>query len=108
MILGDSFSAGYGIQPQQGWVSLLAKTFRTNSIRNNIKWSMQVSVVKPPVALWRVCLNCCRPISPDVVVIELGGNDGLRGQPPQMIQKNLAKLIAAKSKSQSQSGDFWE
>jgi acyl-CoA thioesterase-1 len=30
---------------------------------------------------------------PDVVVLELGGNDGLRGQPPQMLQQNLAKMI---------------
>jgi acyl-CoA thioesterase-1 len=36
---------------------------------------------------------------PNVVVIELGGNDGLRGQPPQMIQKNLVQLIQQSQKA---------
>lgn len=38
---------------------------------------------------------------PDLVVIELGGNDGLRGQPPQMIQKNLASLIQQSQKAKA-------
>ncbi|MDC6636502.1 arylesterase, partial [Leclercia adecarboxylata] len=38
---------------------------------------------------------------PDLVVIELGGNDGLRGQPPQMIQKNLASLIQKSQKAKA-------
>lgn len=35
---------------------------------------------------------------PEVIVIELGGNDGLRGQPPQMIQQNLSQLIQLSQK----------
>lgn len=38
---------------------------------------------------------------PDIVVIELGGNDGLRGQPPQMIQKNLAALVQQSQKAKA-------
>ncbi|WP_227649824.1 GDSL-type esterase/lipase family protein, partial [Klebsiella pneumoniae] len=38
---------------------------------------------------------------PEVVVIELGGNDGLRGQPPQMIQKNLSQLIQLSQKQKA-------
>ncbi|MCP5793395.1 GDSL-type esterase/lipase family protein, partial [Klebsiella pneumoniae] len=38
---------------------------------------------------------------PNVVVIELGGNDGLRGQPPQMIQKNLDQLIQLSQKQKT-------
>ena len=92
MILGDSLSAGYGIDQQQGWVNLL-------QVRLNQQFPKQHKVVNASVsgettsgALARLP-KLLQTYKPNVVVIELGGNDGLRGQPPQMIQKNLAQLI---------------
>ena len=100
MILGDSLSAGYGLNPQQGWVALLQQ-------RLNQQFPKQHQVVNASVrgettsgALARLP-KLLQTHKPDVVVIELGGNDGLRGQPPQMIQKNLAQLIQQSQKSQA-------
>ena len=98
MILGDSLSAGYGIDQQQGWVNLL-------QVRLNQQFPKQHKVVNASVsgettsgALARLP-KLLQTYKPNVVVIELGGNDGLRGQPPQMIQKNLAQLIQQSQKS---------
>ena len=98
MILGDSLSAGYGIDQQQGWVNLL-------QVRLNQQFPKQHKVVNASVsgettsgALARLP-KLLQTYKPNVVVIELGGNDGLRGQPPQMIQKNLEQLIQQSQKS---------
>ncbi|WP_324646037.1 arylesterase [Acinetobacter sp. MD2] len=92
LILGDSISAAYGLSPQQGWVTQLQQ-------RLNQQYPKQYHVVNASVsgettagALARLptLLNKHRP---NIVVIELGGNDALRGQPPQSIQANLEKLV---------------
>ena len=92
MIVGDSLSAGYGLQPQQGWVHLLQKRLEQQYPKQHKVVNASVSGETTSGALARLpkLLQAHRP---HVVVIELGGNDGLRGQPPQMIQKNLAQLI---------------
>ena len=101
MIVGDSLSAGYGINPQQGWVNLL-------QLRLNQQFPKQHKVVNASVsgettsgALARLP-KLLQVHKPDIVVIELGGNDGLRGQPPQMIQKNLAQLVQQSQRSKAQ------
>lgn len=92
MILGDSISAGYGLQKEQGWVHLLQQ-------RLNQKYHKQHQVINASVsgettsgALARLP-KLLTTHQPDIIVIELGGNDGLRGQPPQQIQQNLSKLV---------------
>lgn len=92
MILGDSISAGYGLQKEQGWVHLLQQ-------RLNQKYPKQHQVINASVsgettsgALARLP-KLLTTHKPDIIVIELGGNDGLRGQPPQHIQQNLSKLV---------------
>ena len=101
MIVGDSLSAGYGINPQQGWVNLL-------QLRLNQQFPKQHKVVNASVsgettsgALARLP-KLLQVHKPNIVVIELGGNDGLRGQPPQMIQKNLAQLVQQSQRSKAQ------
>ncbi|MEQ1348257.1 arylesterase [Acinetobacter lwoffii] len=100
MILGDSLSAGYGIQPQQGWVHLLQKRLEQQYPKQHKVVNASVSGETTSGALARLpkLLQMHRP---DLVVIELGGNDGLRGQPPQMIQKNLASLIQQSQKAKA-------
>lgn len=92
LIMGDSISAGYGMDRGQGWVDQLQK-------RLNHKYPKQHRVVNASMsgettsgALARLP-NLLKKYKPDVVVIELGGNDGLRGQPPKIIENNLSKMV---------------
>lgn len=100
MILGDSLSAGYGLNPQQGWVALLKQRLNQQFPKQHQVVNASVSGETTSGALARLP-RLLQTHKPDVVVIELGGNDGLRGQPPQMIQKNLAQLIQQSQKSQA-------
>ncbi|MCO8058370.1 MULTISPECIES: arylesterase [Acinetobacter] len=100
MIVGDSLSAGYGIQPQQGWVHLLQKRLEQQYPKQHKVVNASVSGETTSGALARLP-KLLQTHRPDVVVIELGGNDGLRGQPPQMIQKNLANLIQNSQKAKA-------
>lgn len=92
LILGDSLSAGYGMQPKQGWVHLLQNRLDQQYPKQHKVVNASVSGETTSGALARLpkLLNTHKP---HIVVIELGGNDALRGQPPQMIQKNLSQLI---------------
>src|SRR5690606_11044333 len=92
MILGDSLSAGYGIQPQQGWVHLLQKRLDQQYPKQHKVVNASVSAETTSGSLARLP-KLLQTHRPDLVVSELGGNDGLRGQPPAQIQKNLAQLI---------------
>ncbi|WP_287912153.1 arylesterase [Acinetobacter sp.] len=100
MILGDSISADYGLNPQQGWVTLLQQRLNQQFPKQHQVVNASVSGETTSGALARLP-KLLQSHKPDVVVIELGGNDGLRGQPPQMIQKNLAQLIQQSQKSQA-------
>lgn len=100
MIVGDSLSAGYGIQSQQGWVHLLQKRLEQQYPKQHKVVNASVSGETTSGALARLP-KLLQTHRPDVVVIELGGNDGLRGQPPQMIQKNLANLIQHSQKAKA-------
>jgi acyl-CoA thioesterase I len=100
MILGDSLSAGYGIQKQQGWVNLLQNKLDQQYPKQHKVVNASASGETTSGALARLP-KLLQTHQPDIVVIELGGNDGLRGQPPQMIQKNLAQLIQQSQKSKA-------
>lgn len=96
LVMGDSLSAGYGIDIQQGWVNLLEKELskiRTVKIINASVSGETSSGGKtrlPPLLTEH---------KPDVVILELGGNDGLRGQPLKLLEKNLQTMIDASKKS---------
>ena len=92
LIVGDSISAGYGINPEQGWVQLLQKRLDQQYPKQHKVVNTSVSGETTSGALARMP-KLLQSYKPDVVVIELGGNDALRGQPPQMIQKNLGQLV---------------
>jgi len=100
MIVGDSISAGYGMQPQQGWVHLLQKRLDQHYPKQHKVVNASVSGETTSGALARLP-KLLQTHRPDIVVIELGGNDGLRGQPPQMIQKNLAALVQQSQKAKA-------
>ena len=100
MILGDSLSAGYGINPQEGWVNLLQNQLNQQYPKKHKVVNASVSGETTSGALARLP-KLLQTHQPDIVVIELGGNDGLRGQPPAMIQKNLGQLIQQSQKAKA-------
>ncbi|WP_180123705.1 arylesterase [Acinetobacter sp. YH12097] len=100
MILGDSLSAGYGVAVQQGWVHLLQKRLDQQYPKQHKVVNASVSGETTSGALARLP-KLLQTHRPDLVVIELGGNDGLRGQPPAQIQKNLAQLIQKSQQAKS-------
>ncbi len=100
MVLGDSISAGYGIEPQQAWVNLLQKRLDHQYPKQHKVVNASVSGETTSGALARLP-KLLQTHKPNVVVIELGGNDGLRGQPPQRSRKNLVQLMQQSQKAKA-------
>jgi acyl-CoA thioesterase-1 len=93
LVLGDSLSAGYGLEATQGWVSLTAQ--RVAQTRPG--WRVvnaSISGETTAGGASRVVSEVVR-LRPAVVVIELGANDGLRGLPLRQTRHNLAYMIGA-------------
>ena len=91
LILGDSISAGYGIKESENWVSLLETSLKKDSFDIEIINS-SVSGDTTIGGLSRI-KNDLDQYSPDLVLIELGGNDALRGYPIKQIKSNINKII---------------
>ena len=90
LILGDSISAAYGLQTkdgEQGWVQLLAQRLGP---RHRV---VNASISGDTSAGGRARLPRTLSVhKPDIVIIELGGNDGLRGYPVAAIRANLVAI----------------
>ena len=80
LVLGDSLSAGYGIRVEQGWVALLQGRLQRRRLRVPRR-QCQRRAARPPAAGWHACRARCERHRPAIVILELGGNDGLRGLP---------------------------
>lgn len=91
LIVGDSLSAGYGIDTMQGWVSLLQHRLRKKGYRY-ILINASVSGDTSAGALARLPLTLQRT-RPDIVILEIGGNDGLQGLPLAEMKNNLSRMI---------------
>jgi len=88
LVMGDSLSAGYGLAPGQGWVSLLQQDLEPRHRIINASISGETSdggLTRLPEAL--------RRHKPDIVILELGANDGLRGLPLTRLQDNLQQMV---------------
>lgn len=87
LIYGDSLSASYGMPQAQGWVNLLQKMLPQHQIIN-----ASVSGETTAGGLQRLpaLLN---DIKPDLIFIELGGNDGLRGFPIKQLTQNVTSMV---------------
>lgn len=96
LIMGDSLSAGYGIDIQQGWVSLLEKKLAETHAIKIINASVSGETSSGGKARLPALLAEHKP---DIVLLELGGNDGLRGQPLKLLEKNLQTMIDASKKA---------
>lgn len=92
LIVGDSLSAAYGVQTDEAWVALLRARLQSEGLTDWEVVNASISGETTDGGLRRLP-RLLEQNDPDVVVIELGGNDGLRGFPPGVIEKNLARMI---------------
>ena len=91
LVLGDSLSAGYGIDIDQGWVSLLQNRLAETDYNYQVV-NASISGETTSGGLRRLPA-ALEQWQPDIVIVELGGNDGLRGTPLNTIANNLAAIV---------------
>lgn len=91
LVLGDSLSAEYGLKRGTGWVALLEKKLLTEKISATV---VNASISGDTTSGGRARLPALlTQHQPSLVVIELGGNDALRGLPLDMTQDNLSAMV---------------
>ena len=91
LVFGDSLSAAYGIEEEEGWVSLLDKRIKGEGLAFRVvNGSVSGETSTGGVERLPSMLKTYRP---RVVILELGGNDGLRGLPLELITNNLNKMV---------------
>ena len=87
VVLGDSLSAGYGIKVQEGWVNLLAQRLASEGYGYQVvNASVSGETTQGGLARLPRALETHKPA---IVIVELGGNDGLRGLPLATSRENL-------------------
>jgi acyl-CoA thioesterase-1 len=91
MVLGDSLSANYGLEFEEGWVSLLQNHLVEEGYPHRVA-NESISGDTTRSALNRLSPALERH-RPEVVIVELGGNDGLRGLSLKAMRGNLAQII---------------
>ena len=91
LLIGDSLSAGYGLEQAQAWVHLLQNKY--------IEKNKPITVINTAIS-GQTTDNALLKIDawlkthqPSHVLIELGGNDGIRGFPVKLLQKHLSQLV---------------
>ena len=91
LIVGDSISAAFGLDTREGWVALLEKRLRSEGYSDKV---VNASISGDTSGGGQARLPALlAEHKPSVVVVELGGNDGLRGQSPTQLKQNLASMI---------------
>ncbi|PKQ74753.1 arylesterase [Aeromonas sobria] len=99
LVLGDSLSAGYQMQLEQSWPALLNQKWQEEGGKHTLLnasisgETTQGALVRLPALL--------KEHNPDWLLIELGGNDGLRGFAPTITRQNLANMIALAKEQQT-------
>lgn len=91
LVVGDSLSAGYGLAPGQGWVSLLQQRLKKEGYGHRVV-NASVTGETTDGGVQRLG-RALATHKPAIVIIELGGNDGLRGLPVSRVRSNLELLI---------------
>ena len=93
LVFGDSLSAGYGMAALQGWVALLGKRLAARKPG----WALANASISGETTAGGISRidKVLERVAPDVVVIELGANDGLRGLPLAQSRANLTRMVKA-------------
>lgn len=90
LVLGDSLSAAYGIEVEQGWVRLLEQRLALKYPHKVINASVSGETSGGGLARLPALL---KEHQPALVILELGGNDGLRGHPLNLMRRQLKDII---------------
>ena len=91
LVWGDSLSAAYGIAEEDGWVTLLQHRLHSEGWPYKVvNGSVSGETTTGGLERLPAMLDT---YAPDVVILELGGNDGLRGLPINLMRENLQKMI---------------
>lgn len=97
LVLGDSLSAGYGLDAGQGWVHLLEQKLRSHGLPHRVvNASVSGETTAGGLARLPALLQRHRP---RLVLVELGGNDGLRALPVQALRGNLERIVDASARA---------
>lgn len=97
LVFGDSLSAGYGIDVDQSWTSLLQARLDDQGYEHRV---VNASITGETTEGGATRIGAAlENFEPEVVVIALGGNDGLRGFPPDRMKRNLETMITASHES---------
>lgn len=100
LVLGDSLSAGYGVPREQAWVSLLQNRLTQERYTAQV---VNASISGETTAGGKYRLpELLAKHKPDIVIVELGGNDGLRGLPVSATRSNLDAIIRVARKARAQ------
>ncbi|MFB2712151.1 arylesterase [Aeromonas veronii] len=99
LVLGDSLSAGYQMQVEQSWPALLNQKWQEDGGKHTLL-NASISGETTQGALARLPA-LLKEHKPDWLLIELGGNDGLRGFAPTITRQNLASMIALAKEQQT-------
>lgn len=91
MVFGDSLSSAYGMEVEQGWVSLLAQRLNQEYSGHRVV-NASISGNTSGNGAGRI-ENDLVLHQPDILILELGGNDGLRGHSPKLFKANMEKII---------------
>jgi len=97
LIFGDSLSAGYGIDVDQSWANLLQARLRALGYEHRVV-NASISGETTEGGAARIS-KALERFKPALIILELGGNDGLRGFPPQRMRDNLEAIVAASKAS---------
>jgi len=91
LIFGDSLSAGYGIDVDQSWAALLQSRLQAQGYEHRVV-NASISGETTEGGAARI-ESALASFTPALIILELGGNDGLRGFPPARMRSNLEKII---------------
>jgi acyl-CoA thioesterase-1 len=97
MVFGDSLSAGYGVDVDQSWASLLQARLASQGYEHRVV-NASISGETTEGGVSRIA-TALENFAPELVILELGGNDGLRGFPTSRMKENLAAIIEASQQS---------
>jgi acyl-CoA thioesterase-1 len=91
LVFGDSLSAGYGIDVDQSWPALLQSRLESQGYEHRVI-NASISGETTEGGVTRIA-RALENFGPELVILELGGNDGLRGFPPDRMKANLQTII---------------
>ena len=91
LVFGDSLSAGYGIDVDQSWPALLQSRLASQGYEHRVI-NASISGETTEGGKTRIG-SALERFHPDLVILELGGNDGLRGFPPEVMKDNLKTIV---------------